>query len=585
MRNSASVQSTDRFIDEIPVEAARGCVESAEAGCGLRFSYAFSIGLAARVRGFMRGGHLMTPLLAAQLAVMVLLTSQPAAAAEDASAHAIAEKFARSTNDAKTATAKADDAKKRTEAERLKAVKKAAEAKRKTEDAKRKAETARARAELMKADEAEMLARAHEEANQREEEQRRALAELEIAEAERIAAENKALVEKEAREAGLVAEAERTSRETTAREAAERDRLEAERSAAATRAADDARKASQAKAADARARSETEAARKMQAARAEAEQMAREARKAEAAHDARQAEDRRLADELAKEARIAEEQRAASERQAADHLLKAEAAAREALEREAEQQARARAEAEYAASERAAREADQQRLILEAEREAEAIRLTEKIRKARDLREARKSAGPEDLTSAINIPDATTMTQGRQPTIEQVGTRVTVLLMMVAGDRGIRRWNKSADPVLCLEDVCYVSQGPDTAAKRMPRSTAFGPGIALGSRAGACNNALGCVFRDVDLEGAKALLQPIDLRIVRHDRREASEVRADETCAIAGGKLSCRAGVSSATWRAWIVPEAVAARAGATTLEAALSTGLNASEASIRGDR
>ncbi|MBA4173314.1 MAG: hypothetical protein C0511_11880 [Hyphomicrobium sp.] len=308
--------------------------------------------------------------------------------------------------------------------------------------------------------------------------------------------------------------------------------------------------------------------------------MAREARKAEAARDARQAEDRRLADELAKEARIAEEQRAAAERQAADHRLKAEAAAREA-----EQQARARAEAEYAASERAAQEADQQRLILEAEREAEAIRLTEKIRKARDMREARKSAGPEDLTSAINIPDAITMTQGRKPSIEQAGTRVTVLLMMVAGDRGIRRWNKSADPVLCLDDVCYVSQGPNTAAKRMPRSTAFGPGIALGSRAGACNNALGCVFRDVDLEGAKALLQPIDLRIVRHDRREASEVRADETCAIAGGKLSCRAGVSSATWRAWIVPEAVAGRAGATTLEAALSAGLNASEASNRGER
>ncbi|MEQ1712501.1 MAG: hypothetical protein ABL908_14015, partial [Hyphomicrobium sp.] len=164
-------------------------------------------------------------------------------------------------------------------------------------------------------------------------------------------------------------------------------------------------------------------------------------------------------------------------------------------------------------------------------------------------------------------------------------SRVAVLLMMTAGDRGIRRWNKTADPMLCIDEVCYVSAGPASAAKRLPRSTAFGPGVALGSRAGACNNSLGCVFRNVDLETAAALVQPIDLRIVRHDRREASEVRADDTCAVTGGKLDCKSGVSSSTWRAWIVPEDVAARAGAASLEAALAAGLPVSEARVRGDR
>ncbi len=146
--------------------------------------------------------------------------------------------------------------------------------------------------------------------------------------------------------------------------------------------------------------------------------------------------------------------------------------------------------------------------------------------------------------------------------------------MMVAGDKGIRRVNKTADPMLCVQEVCYISQGAGAKATALPRWKAFGPGIALGSRAGACNNALGCVFRNIDLETASALVQPIDLRIMRHDRREAAEARADTSCTADDGQLRCGATLASATWRAWVVPEDVAAKAGSGALDAAIAAGL-----------
>jgi colicin import membrane protein len=139
--------------------------------------------------------------------------------------------------------------------------------------------------------------------------------------------------------------------------------------------------------------------------------------------------------------------------------------------------------------------------------------------------------------------------------------------------------------MLCVQEVCYIGSGPGTPARKLARGTAFGPGIALGSRAGACNNTLGCVFRDIDLEAASALIQPIDLRIVRHDRREAAEARPDDSCTVSSGRLSCRGGVSSTTWRAWIVPEPTAERAGADVLQAAVTADLPVAAANVRGDR
>jgi hypothetical protein len=178
----------------------------------------------------------------------------------------------------------------------------------------------------------------------------------------------------------------------------------------------------------------------------------------------------------------------------------------------------------------------------------------------------RSQAGKPIIAAPPVSPPASTQTQPE--------TRVTVLIVMNPGDRGIRRTNKTADPVLCLGPDCYVSTGPAADAKHVTRWQALGTFNTLGRRAGACNNSLGCVFRNVELGAVKAMLQPIDLRVMHHDRRETREVRADPTCEAIGLRLSCAAGIKASGYRLWVVPESVARKAGAAALDAAVKAGL-----------
>jgi colicin import membrane protein len=111
----------------------------------------------------------------------------------------------------------------------------------------------------------------------------------------------------------------------------------------------------------------------------------------------------------------------------------------------------------------------------------------------------------------------------------------------------------------------------------MTRGRAIGPGNTLGHRAGACNQKLACIFRDVDLGLGPQALQPIDLRVMRHDRREPVTIITAGRCDLAGSELFCADTIKSRTWRAWIVPESVAERVGAETLTRAVEAGLPSS--------
>ena len=155
-----------------------------------------------------------------------------------------------------------------------------------------------------------------------------------------------------------------------------------------------------------------------------------------------------------------------------------------------------------------------------------------------------------------------------------VEKNVTVLLVMEVGKTGVRRWSKTADPMLCIHESCYISRGADKPAEKLSREKAFGPTVALGSRGGACRSSPSCIFRGIDLETVEAKLQPIDLKFLHHDRREAKAIRADATCAIIEGELSCRSPVEGKSWKAWIVPESIAQRIGAVGLEKALEKGI-----------
>lgn len=343
-------------------------------------------------------------------------------------------------------------------------------------------------------------------------------------------------------------------------------------------------------------------------ARAEAEARARDDLAAGEAK-ARAELEQRLAKERAGETRrlserlraIREERRARTAREAEDARVKTMAEEQARSDAEA-RLATAKREQERVAAEKADAEAKAQAKAEAALREkgaAEHARavLRERQRHLAERIEGYKAARTAEIAAAAaaeraTLPAGPTTTVAHAPTVEsapavtEVGSLplgaasqaashmdsrdVTVLLVMDAGSRGIRRWNKNADPMLCVGGSCYVSRGADVPAEQMSRGKAFGPGVALGKRAGACSNHLGCVFRNVDLGSAREWLQPVDLRILRHDRRESKLVTADPTCAITAGRLSCDRAIDGGTWRAWIVPEHIARRAGAAALEAAL---------------
>jgi colicin import membrane protein len=154
--------------------------------------------------------------------------------------------------------------------------------------------------------------------------------------------------------------------------------------------------------------------------------------------------------------------------------------------------------------------------------------------------------------------------------------RVTILLVMEPGKKGIRRFNKTADPVVCAGLTCFISNGAGAPASVMEMRRALGPGNTFGQRAGACRGKLSCVFRGVALTGPYPAIQPIDLKVLVHDRREPRTVSGDGSCHVLAGRISCRRTIVAPGYRAWIVPESIAQEAGPQALEAAVIRGLTA---------
>ena len=369
---------------------------------------------------------------------------------------------------------------------------------------------------------------------------------------------------------------------------------------------EEAKRTAKRKAEDAR-RQTAEEAEMLKRARAEAEERKAAADKARAEEEAREArleEERRIAEEqrLTEEKRIAEEKRAeearrlAEEQRLAEEKRIAEEKRAEEARRVAEEQRLAEEKriAEEKRAEEARRVAEEQRLAeekriaeerqkrLAAEREAEHTRLTEKLLKLQQQRAERKQL-TERAPMGLGAPAAPVIAAPAKPepphtdvvTAPASATRVTILLVMDSGTNGIRRFGKkTADPVICSGPTCWVSSGTSRGSLTLARGQALGPANTLGRRAAACNQHLACVFRDVDLKTRAASIQPIDLRIMRHDRRQPLTLEADHSCRVSGGTLVCDKVFATSTWRAWVVPESVAAKAGPAAIEAALESRL-----------
>ena len=445
-----------------------------------------------------------------------------AVAADDSAAHALAEKFSRAEDAERAEAAKKAEAKKKAEAEKARA------------EAQRQAERRKAAVDQRTKDEAEM-----QEAARQEAEARRA--------ADQRAADERARIEAE--QGAARADAARLAQE------AEQRRIEDDRKAEEARQAEAAR-----------------LAKDVEEKRLADERKAEEARQAEAAHQAeeRKAEDARIAKE-AEEKRLGEEHRAARLAKEAEDKRRAEAAKKAEEQRQAD----------------AAREALERQRTEEAERVAEKFRLAREAREARLAREREQAArengtdtGNSDTRNSLGGPgpDAAPPTAPWDATdtgpARFLPTRVTILLVMDPRKRIFATYPPTANPVLCIGQGCYVSGGAGAPAEYMPRFGALGPANSIGRRAGPCRNQLTCVFRDVELGGGYGQIQPVDMGLLHHDRREIRGVRPDPTCDLISGRMFCAEPTVAKGYRAWIVPEVIATKAGAEALREALALGL-----------
>lgn len=485
-------------------------------------------------------------------------TSVSASASDDA--HALAQKFSAAAEESERAEA-AREAQARAKIE--------AQAKKKAEAEKRKAAEAQRAAY-----EAEMLRTAKEEA-----------------EARRIA-------DKARTEAAIAREAEAARAAETAR-ATEAVRIETERQAARAQAERIAEEARQKKIEQDRIAEEQR--------RIEAARLAREVDEKRQAEEKKMAEEKRLADEkrIAAEhaeaerreaaARAAEEKRKAEEARVAEIRLKAEQAeqkrkAEEArvveLKRQAEEaDAKRRTEEQRLAEQRRIAETKtaEQRAALEAQREAEAQRIAEKFRLAREARERNKETRNSLGGPLPTEPAPSPFIEPAHVARATYPQRVTVLVVMEPRRHGFAGSKMTANPVLCVGDDCYVSNGAGRAASVMRRGQALGPGNTIGRNAGLCRNRTTCVFRGVTLSAPLSTIQPVDMGFLRHARREIRTVEPDTTCAVSSGRLSCVGAIDTETYRAWIVPESVAEAAGPGPMERAVADNLPSTRGTTYG--
>ena len=234
--------------------------------------------------------------------------------------------------------------------------------------------------------------------------------------------------------------------------------------------------------------------------------------------------------------------------------------------------------------------------VLEARREADLKRLSEKLKRA----EARAPQPAPQVGQKFDTPGWTTdvvaapaaeLEPGRRSALGAApargllgrdlddGTRGRATILLVLAPRETRYANPeaAADPILCVADGCYVSNGAQAPATYHSFKQSVSLGARLGRGAGDCNHSLVCVFRDVDLGSSAALVQPVDLKMVRHDKREQSEAMIDSSCRVIDGRLSCSRPVRTGSYTMWVVPEHVARDIGPEALANAATGGLRTS--------
>lgn len=215
-----------------------------------------------------------------------------------------------------------------------------------------------------------------------------------------------------------------------------------------------------------------------------------------------------------------------------------------------------------------------------AEAEAEARKTPEAARTTPTTLAAAPQATPPVATKAASPaqPPAASPAQTAAGSV-----KATVLVVLSQnGTHGTSF--KTFDPIICFAGNCFISTGANSDARTTSRDEALSTKNAVTTGAGACAGQMGCVFRGVTFDQG-APLQIIDLGLVNHKLHEPLEAKADGTCALDEGDLTCKKPLTAPDYRVWIVPESLAAQAGPDKLGSALDAELPEENVTLETDK
>jgi hypothetical protein len=146
----------------------------------------------------------------------------------------------------------------------------------------------------------------------------------------------------------------------------------------------------------------------------------------------------------------------------------------------------------------------------------------------------------------------------------------TVLLVLDPDGTGL---GIKPDPVICIDNSCWLSSGMSAPARRMPRNQAVALEGTAEMTAESCSGKSGCVYRDVRIDPADRI-DVIEVGEGGGASVGAYTVAADQSCRATGQSVICDNGLTTQNFHIWVVPEATAEAAGASRLENAVAEGL-----------
>lgn len=162
-------------------------------------------------------------------------------------------------------------------------------------------------------------------------------------------------------------------------------------------------------------------------------------------------------------------------------------------------------------------------------------------------------------------------------------TPVTVLLALDTDDTSVEKAH-SPDPIICIDQNCYLSSGFETPAREMPRVDALALRGTSAAKAETCRGKFGCVYRSIAIP-ENAEIRVVDFGAATRPTDTGYTISPDATCKKANNELECDNALVTHDFRVWIVPEATAKKAGIQLLEDAVAEGLQVQNISRSNDK